>query len=80
MPQKTGLLEYLASAVGCICLSNLHTINQSKKDILAALIQMIHPQDYSLHQWNDTLEYLAQKAPEQSAEHAKAALIHSLAP
>ena len=26
------------------------------------------------------LEYLAQKAPEQSAEHAKATLFHSLAP
>ena len=78
MPQKTGLLEYLASVAGCSFLSDLHSVNQSQRDILAALIRTIHPQEYSLRQWNDALEYLAQKKPLAASPEARAAILQHL--
>ena len=78
MPQKPGLLEYLASIVNCTCLSDLHTVSQSEKDVLAALIRMIRPQEYPLRQWNDALEYLAQINPFTTAREARAALLQYL--
>ena len=56
---KQGLLEYLADKTGCMYLSDLRFTDNPKK--LSKYINKIDTKEYSLHEWNDAVNYLTDR-------------------
>ncbi len=56
---KQGLLEYLADKTGCMYLSDLRFTDNPKK--LSKYINKIDAKEYSLHEWNDAVNYLTDR-------------------
>lgn len=78
MQKEKCLLDILAEKMGCMYLSDLRYLTTTERlTLVPALIQMT-PQDHSLFEWNDALEYLNAGAAESSIEAARSKLIKAL--
>lgn len=73
------LLEYLAGRCHCVYLSDLHFLNEAQRRRLAREVEAVSADAVSLREWNDALEYLTGRPPEQTAEEARARLSGCLA-
>ena len=62
------MLEYLAMKTGCMYLSDL---KQKPMVTISLIIKRIPVETYSLHVWNDAVEYLTGHEAFCSAEEAK---------
>ena len=75
----TPLLEYLAGRCHCVYLSDLRFLNEAQRRRLAREVEAVSADAVSLREWNDALEYLTGRPPEQTAEEARARLSDCLA-
>lgn len=72
-----GLLESLASILGCTYLSDLHSLDRTSCKILKAQIAKIPAEQYETRIWKDAVKYLTRKIPgEEDSETLKSMLIH----
>lgn len=78
MPQSICLIEYLASALQCEYLADLHRLDRERKRYMADFIRPLKEEDYSLFQWNDSLEYLVGESTKSTAAEAKELLLRKL--
>lgn len=78
MKKKKCLLDILAERMGCMYLSDLRYLTTTEKLALVPILIQITPQDHSLFEWNDSLEYLCAGAAEQSIKAARNKLIMAL--
>ena len=78
MPQSIGLIDYLANALQCEYLDDLHRLDRERKQYLADFICPLKEEDYSLFQWNDALEYLVGESAKPTAAEAKELLLQKL--
>ena len=74
--KQKPLLDVLAESTGCTCLSDLRSVPQKKRSILAEKLSAIPSEAYSLAVWNDTLTYLTGEPAAATPEAARATLIH----
>lgn len=65
---NTSLIDHLAQTIGCEYISDLPFLAAEGNDVLVAVVKQQIPEDYSLRDWNDALEYLVQ-SPAQSSVH-----------
>ena len=65
------LLEFLASHVGCISLSDLQYIGRAQRIHLARVLARVPAQAAAMKEWSDALAYLAQAPPASDAESAR---------
>lgn len=63
------LLEYLAMKTGCLYLSDLKYLKS--KSIISIVIRRVPAKIYSLHEWNDAVQYLTGHESFLSAEEAR---------
>ena len=70
-PLRLSLLDYLGYRMGCVSLSDLHTLDRGRKLRLRYEIERLAPEDARLYEWNDALAYLAGRPPEADAEAAR---------
>ena len=70
-PLRLSLLDYLGYRMGCVSLSDLHTLDRGRKLRLLHEVERLGPEDASLHEWNDALAYLTGQPPERDAESAR---------
>ena len=73
------LLEYLAGRCHCVYLSDLRFLNEAQRRRLAREVEAVSADAVPLREWNDALEYLTGRPPEQTAEEARARLSDCLA-
>lgn len=75
--EDAGLLDMLASSLGCCCLSDLRA--PSYHACLAARLRPIPPENYPLGQWNEAAAYLLdEEAVFPDPRQAKAHLLSRL--
>lgn len=60
-----SLVDYLAAQLGCEFISDLRFLDKLNYLRLAHIVKTISPEDWPLREWNDALEYVANK---QAAE------------
>ena len=70
-PLRLSLLDYLGCRMGCVSLSDLHTLDRGQKLRLLYEVERLEPEDASLREWNDALAYLTGQPPEADAEAAR---------
>ena len=73
-----SLLDALAVRIGCEYLSDLRFLDGVQQVRLVRALKKIGPEEASLAEWNDALQYLINEPPRQTPEDAKARLIDSL--
>jgi len=73
-----SLLEVMQARMGCEYLSDLRCLPDAERLRLARKLEKVCPEDASLHDWNDALQYLARQPPQQTAQAARERLIQSL--
>lgn len=78
MQKKKCLLDILAERMGCMYLSDLRNLTSTERLALGPILIRITPQDHSLFEWNDALEYLNAGAAESSIGAAHSKLIKAL--
>ena len=72
------LMDFLVYQVRCSYLSDLpHSAGWQRVRLVRAL-EKIPPEAASLHDWNDTLDYLVQAPPEETAQAAREQLLSLL--
>ena len=74
-----SLLEFLAYKAGCPYLSDLRFLSLEQRRYLAQSLERLTPRKEDTWEWNDALEYLTGRPPEQTAEEARARLSGCLA-
>ena len=75
MEKKCSLLDTLAARMGCGYLSDLRFLSEWEMERLGRLIEEIPPEEATLEEWNDALEYLTGDSPEENRERARECLI-----
>lgn len=78
MEMDIGLLDFLSSQLNCQYLSDLKFLKKDKIKMVYKILENISEEDFSLFDWNDALEYLAEENPEQEKNKAKEKLIFVL--
>lgn len=73
-----SLLDALAVRIGCEYLSDLRFLDGIQQVRLVRALKKIGPEEASLAEWNDALQYLINEPPRQTPEDTKARLIDSL--
>ena len=53
-----SLLEYIAAKEGCQYLSDLSKSRRTSLFFMARIIREIDPNEYTLQEWNDAIEYI----------------------
>lgn len=76
--QHLYLIDHMAEIIGCEYISDLPIIAANGDSRIIGLLKQFTPQDYSLRDWNDALEYLVQKPAQTSQEAAYELLISTL--
>lgn len=76
--RNVSLLDVLAVEMRCTYLSDLRLLSNVQKLELARLVEKIPPEEASLDEWNDALEYLIGISAQTSREMARSRLIWSL--
>ncbi len=66
-----SLVDYLSNAMGCNSVSDLHALNSADRKRLVQILSKIQTNDYSLFQWNDALDYLADECAQDTEEKAR---------
>lgn len=72
------LLDYLAREAGCVYLSDLPRAGRAERERAFHALERVPPEEVSLREWNDALNYLAQAPPEQTARAARERLLSVL--
>lgn len=72
------LIDHLANLIGCEYISDLPIMAANRDPRIAGELERIKPQEYSLRDWNDALEYLVQKPAQTTQEAAYELLISTL--
>ena len=78
MAKTPGLLESAAALLGCQYLSDLHYLIPCQYGDLADYIAQCSPEQHSLFEWNDALEYLTGIEAQRSIDIAKDTLVGAL--
>lgn len=73
-----SLVDYLAAQIACAYISDLRFMDTLEKIRLFHVIRKLSPSDWSLRQWNDALEYIANKQAADTVEAAYEELLASL--
>lgn len=73
-----SLVDYLASQIACAYISDLRFLDPLGKIQLSHVVRKLSPSDWSLWQWNDALEYIANKQAANTVEAAYEELLASL--
>lgn len=73
-----GLLENAATFLGCQYLSDLHYLIPVQRYALADYLERCAPEQHTLFEWNDALDYLTGKEAQPSADIAKEKLVETL--
>ena len=76
---SSSFLETLALRVGCKYLSDLRFLDSEKRKSLEEVVQQMRPDQASLAEWNDSLDYLFGAPPETNPEAAQQQLLQRLA-
>lgn len=71
-------LDILAVRMGCMYLSDLKFLQPWERVQLAQVLTNVLPDEISLFEWNDALEYLTREPPRQTRQAAKEQLVTSL--
>lgn len=80
MEQKTiSLVDYLARQMRCDCVNYLNYLKPHQQEQLIRVVTEIQPEDYSLWEWNNALEYLTSCSKTETAEQARQQLLTALA-
>lgn len=56
-----SLVDYLAAQLGCEYVSDLHFLDALDRLRLTHVVSKLSPDDWPLEEWNDALEYVANK-------------------
>lgn len=70
-----SLVDYLAAKVGCMYLSDLHDLSKTERILLAHHVEKLTAERFSLHEWNDALQYIFQAPQEKSSADAQRKLV-----
>lgn len=69
------LLDYLMCRVRPFMLSDLHRMTKLERGRAIRALEAVEPEQGTLEEWNDALEYLVRAAPEQTVQAAREKLI-----
>lgn len=75
---NTSLIDHLAQIIGCEYISDLPFMAAAGSVVLVSAVKQQIPEDYSLHDWNDALEYLVQSSAQNSVHDAYHLLLRML--
>lgn len=73
-----SLVDYLAAQIHCDYTSDLRFLDPLHRIQVAYILKTLSPTDWPVREWNDALEYIAQKLAMDTAEEAYQALLFSL--
>ncbi len=73
-----SLVDYLAYQTGCAYVSDLRGRGSLGRYRLLRAVEKLRAEDFSLWDWNDALEYLADEGPEETAKDARRKLLFRL--
>lgn len=79
MKTEISLLDLLTLQMNCAYLSDLRSLNDGQRALLAHRLERLEAKTEDLWDWNDALEYLTGTSPERTAQAAKERLIALLA-
>lgn len=75
---QMSLLEFLSYCSKSCKLSDLHTLDSHEKSRILRALQKISPEDATLKEWNDALDYITGQPPQPTARTARERLIGCL--
>ena len=79
MKTEISLLDLLTLQMNCAYLSDLRSLNDGQRALLAHRLERLEAKTEDLWDWNYALEYLTGTSPERTAQAAKERLIALLA-
>lgn len=78
MNVQLSLLDVLACRAGCSLLSDLRHLDWLGRGVVIHALEGIPPENASLKEWNDALQYLTGAPPEKTAGAARDKLLELL--
>ena len=73
-----SLVDFLAYKAGCQYVSDLYNLSDVDQLRLSHALEKVEPEDFTLKDWNDALEYIFKEPKQSSEEAAKAVLQEKL--
>lgn len=73
-----SLVDYLAEKLGCDYISDLHFLNKKERLKISNEVQKLNPEDWTIDDWNDALEYIVNKQAADNCESAYSELLAEL--
>lgn len=78
MMVEQSLLDLLAIQMKCRYLSDLRFLTKRQRQYLAQELERLTPREEDIQEWNDALNYLTGRPPENTAQAAKVQLIQTI--